>query len=189
MPRDMTDDIKTESAAPLVYPIIFVALEFDVETTFVNSTDRNLIWNGDEYLGVGPLGQISALGETSEVKPMSISLELTGIPTTYIQEALNQKYKGRVAKVWFGFLNQDGTLISDPVLMFEGTINDMNLVEGETATVTLVASNKLERWQTPNIRRYTNEEQQKRFPGDLGLEFVKDVVEKELIWGKARFNK
>ena len=33
-------------------------------------------------------------------------------------------------------------------------------------------------------RRFTHEDQQERFSGDLGLEFVPDLQDKEIIWGK-----
>jgi hypothetical protein len=33
------------------------------------------------------------------------------------------------------------------------------------------------------ISRYTNNDQLKKFSGDVGLEFVQQLVEKELFWG------
>jgi len=40
-------------------------------------------------------------------------------------------------------------------------------------------------WERPRIRRYNNADQQVAFTGDKGFEFVPQMVEKELIWGRV----
>ena len=61
----------------------------------------------------------------------------------------------------------------------------MDVQLGKTATVQLSIQSRLVDWDKARIRRYTNEDQQNFFSGDKGLEFVSQMVEKDLVWGRA----
>jgi hypothetical protein len=182
----------------------------------VNSTDRDLVFSSNTFLGIGRLGQISAIQEASDLRPTGIQMALSGIPSAYVSMVLSEQYQGRTVKVWLGFLDaptgEGGgvggelgygqgpygqgpyggpgdpptpyTLIADPMLVFQGLIDQMSITMGETATISLTAENRLIRWERPNVRRWTNEDQQKAFPGDKGLEFVAQTAEKEILWGR-----
>lgn len=60
----------------------------------------------------------------------------------------------------------------------------MNTEVGDTATITLSAESRMVTWDRPRTRRYNNEDQQSRYPGDRGFEYVAQMVEKSLIWGR-----
>ena len=61
----------------------------------------------------------------------------------------------------------------------------MKIDEGpETATIALNLENRLIVLDRAKERRYTHEDQQLSFAGDLGFEFVPDLQDKEIIWGK-----
>ncbi len=53
----------------------------------------------------------------------------------------------------------------------------------ETATIVVTAESRLIDWNRPRIRRYTDGDQQERFSGDLGFQFMSDASEKEINWG------
>jgi hypothetical protein len=55
---------------------------------------------------------------------------------------------------------------------------------GETATITLTIQNRLADWERPRLRRYTDEDQQSVYDGDLGLQFVAQMAEKTIYWGR-----
>ena len=61
----------------------------------------------------------------------------------------------------------------------------MNIDAGETATVSLSVESRLSDWERPRIRRYNNADQQIAYISDKGFEFVPQMVEKELIWGRS----
>ena len=58
------------------------------------------------------------------------------------------------------------------------------LMRTGTATITLNCESRLIQLERPKNRRYTHEDQQERLTGDLGFEFVTDLQDKEIIWGK-----
>ena len=164
-------------------PCYFLKLEFPTSTVYLNSTDRNITWGGNEYLGSGNIGSISDIEETSELQANGIKFTLTGIPSTYISVALTQEYQGSPATQYLGFLNSNYTLVDDPFIIFVGKVDTMAISLSDTATIELDIENRLVDWERPRISRFTNEEQQNLFSGDKGLEFVDSVAEKELFWG------
>jgi hypothetical protein len=82
----------------------------------------------------------------------------------------------------------DGAAVTAPRVMvevFSGYMDTMDIQEsGDTCTIQLAVENRLIELERPRIRRLTNEDQQSRFPGDLGLEFVEAIQEREIYWGR-----
>lgn len=186
MPRAITAASKTESQAALPKPFLLAELLLDSGAVRVNSTDRNITAFGNSFLGIGRLGHVSDAQESADLKPTGLTLSLSGIPSAYISTVLSEQYQGRTVKLWLAFLAADTyALVADPVLLFQGLIDQMGIQIGDTATISLTAESRLARWEVPNVRRYTNEDQQKRFPGDRGLEFVSQTVEREILWGRG----
>jgi len=189
--RDLTSGMATASTADIFRPFTAVELNFSTGRLRFNSTDRTLTFNADsgspsdDFLGVGQYGSMSVVEESSELKNYSIDLQLRGIPNDLISSALGADYQGRPCLVWFGLMEADFAVIADPTLWFDGLMDTMDIQLGEEATVTLKAQSRLARWEEAQNVRYTNEEQQNRFPGDKGLEFVAQMVEKEIVWRVA----
>ena len=73
---------------------------------------------------------------------------------------------------------------ADPELLDQGRLDASETEEGETITVTITAESRFAAWERPVIRRYTDADQQARFPGDRGLEFVSQAAQKEIVWGR-----
>jgi hypothetical protein len=185
MSRDLTAASQTaaEGAHVRIISLVYLGLSTAV---YVNSSDRDIVFAGNTYLGVGRLGSISAIVEHSAIQASGITLTMTGIPQAYTQMVLSSYYQGKTVSIWQGFLNDSYALIADPILQWTGMIDQMSLSLGETATITITAESKLIRWENPIGGRYTDADQQARFPGDLGLQFVSQTVEREIIWGRVR---
>jgi hypothetical protein len=62
------------------------------------------------------------------------------------------------------------------------SVND----DGQEASIIMSAENKLVDFRRPREVRYTQEEQENLHPGDLGLEFVTAIQEKQIYWGNAK---
>lgn len=182
--RDATVDSINASKADNVIPVNFVALDFDSASVYVNSTPYSLTFGGDTYLGVGNLGSISGVQEGADIQARGIELTLSGIPPELVAIALDEPYQGRPLSAWIGFLDDNHSLIVDPVKLGTWKMDTMDIKVGKVATISVKAESRLANWNRPKIKRYTNEEQQKIYPTDKGLEFVPEMAEKELIWGK-----
>jgi hypothetical protein len=57
--------------------------------------------------------------------------------------------------------------------------------QADTSIVTLNIESRLVQFDLPLNRLYTLEDQQVDFSNDLGFEFIPDLQDKEIIWGKA----
>lgn len=185
--RSLSNDMTTEVSASQLAPIILVSLSF---STPVNlwSGYGTITYSGTGYLGIGTLGTVSPVEETTDLAARGISMQLSGVPTAMIAIALSENYQGRPCSVMFAAMASDGTLVSTPVTVFSGRMDVMSINDdGQTATIGMNAENKLVDFRRPREVRYTDEEQKSLYPSDKGLEFVNAIQEKEIYWGNAKF--
>lgn len=111
-------------------------------------------------------------------------MQLSGVPTALVYEALTDDYQGRACSVMFGALSPTAGLVASPITVFSGRMDVMQLSDdGQTSQITMTAENKLIDFKRTREIRYTDEEQQRLYSGDLGLEFVNAIQEKTIYWG------
>ena len=145
----------------------------------------DLTYDSETYTGVGDLLSISEIKETSDVSATGINVALTGVKSSLIAVAKNHEYQGRELTVRLGAFDEAGSLIADPVIIFSGFMDTMTIAEaGEYSTITIAVENKLVAFERSRVRRYTAEDQKIDHPTDKGFEYVTDIVEKEIIWGR-----
>tara|TARA_R100000808_G_C2136105_1_gene144444 strand:+ start:870 stop:1448 length:579 start_codon:yes stop_codon:yes gene_type:complete len=189
MARSITTAFKNAITSQVVRPFLAVELEF--------STGTLRFWNGlgdltmsaggssNTFTGLGDLMGVSAIGESDQIEAIGASLSLTGIKSSFISTALTGNYTNRNASIFLGVFDSSKSVIADVYTLFKGKMDIMKIDEGsESATITLNLENRLIALDRPLNRRFTHEDQQERFSGDLGLEFVPDLQDKEIIWGK-----
>ena len=191
--RDITGLTSLLSASE-IEPFLAVDLMFDNSSVIFNGETVNVsplyLWtgigeieiDGNTYTGAGSLLSISAISETSDISAQGATLSLSGIPSTLLSLALQVPYTGRLCKVKFG-------LMASPVVtttLFIGYMDQMNIVDGaETANITIMVESKLIDLERPRTHRYTSESQKSRFAGDLAFDFVSDLQDKPLSWGRS----
>lgn len=185
--REITEAVLEEIAKKEVSIILLVRLETSQGNVQVWTGYGKIQFGGDTYQGIGDLGKMSPVTETAdEIKANMVQFQLSGIPTDLIAIALGAQYQGRSAKAWLGFLNSSGAIIADPVLLFDGRMDVMEIEEGaETATISVTAESRLADLKRARVRRYTNEDQLYFFPNDVFLEYVASIQNVEIVWRGA----
>ncbi len=189
MSRSITTAFNNAITSQVVRPLLAVELEF--------STGTLRFWNGygdltmtaggssNTFTGLGDLMGVSAVSESDQVEAIGASLSLTGIKSSLISSALSANYTNRNASIFLGLFDTNKSVIADVYTLFKGKMDIMKIDEGaESATIVLNLENRLIALDRPKERRYTHEDQQLSFSGDLGFEFVPDLQDKEIIWGK-----
>ena len=190
MTRTIATANKNETTAEVFRPVLFLFLDLDGGDVTVNSSDQDIAWDFDgdssdeTFTGVGQFGSVSVINESADMKATGIQTILTGVPTTHISNALSEDYSFRIAKLYIGFLNASRVLVADPIVIFAGRIDTMDIQIGKTASVSVSIESKLVDWERARIRRYTNEDQRNLYSTDEFCEFVVQTVEKELVWGQ-----
>jgi len=185
MSRSLTSGMVSAVTADLVRPILLVQCAFD-------SGNLNL-WNGIgdltvdsvDYVGAGTLLSVGEISETSELAANGMNLALSGVTEPLISKARDEDYQGRELKVLMGAMDDSNSVIADPVIIFSGFMDTMVINDGaETATIQVSVENRLIECERNRVRRYTSEDQKIDYPNDKGLEFVAEIAEKEITWGR-----
>jgi hypothetical protein len=186
MARDLSTALNTELTASALRPVVFFSGEFDGGFVRLWSGLSSIEWDGETWLGAGGLLNISPIEETADIKATGVAISMSGIPASRISTALSAARQGLPGKVWIGALDQNGAIIADPYLAFSGRLDVPELDEqGDTATITITYESRLIALERTNERRYTHEDQQIDYPGDMGFEFVPALQDKQIKWGRA----
>lgn len=163
--------------------LFFVQLDFSTPLR-VCSAAYDIVWNGYTWLGLGMLGGMEPIEEQASLEATGVRLTLTGVPSDMVALSLAEQYQGKPCQIWFAPLREDMQLAVQPSKLFSGRMDTMDTEVGETATITVTAESRMVSWDKARVRRYNNEDQQSRYPGDRGFEYVAQMVEKNLIWGR-----
>lgn len=167
---------------------VAVALDFPSGIARWNSSPSDIVIGGQTFLGVGALGTISAAEEGIELRAYGMTVGVTGIPRDAVALALGQAYQGRAGTVWEVML--DATTwqpLADPIVIFRGRMDQMDVTLGATAEVQVKLENRLTDWERPKIVRYTDSDQRRRDPNDGSFRFLPATTEKEIIWPARSF--
>ena len=115
MTRSTPASLLTALSQPEVQPFYAVEMDFDTAPVrfWTGYGDRTI--SGETYLGSGNLLSISGLDEVNDLSAKSITLQLSGMPTSLVSLALQEPYQNRECKVYFGT-----TDTTTPIEVFSG---------------------------------------------------------------------
>jgi hypothetical protein len=137
------------------------------------------------YLGVGALGSISTISETTEIAAKGIDLTLSGIPTEYVSLALSDNYRGREMALYLILFNTNLSTY-EQITVFRGRMDQLIINEsGETSTITVKCESRLIDLNRVKDIRYTDEAQKELYPNDTGLRFIASMADKSIYWGNS----
>ncbi len=204
--RDISQSTIDSLDDDVLYPFFAVEMLFDGDQTLRLWTGYGtLVYQGQEWYGTGSMLQIDSVEETTEIAAKGASLTLSGIPQEVLSLALSEPYQGRQANIYFGnfskglillessdyILLEDGSKISleagstNLSQIFSGYMDQMNIEEtADTCTVQLTLENKLVDLERARVARFTSAYQKSLYSGDLGLDFVESLQDKEIVWGR-----
>lgn len=184
MARDLSSAVVTQITADRLRPFLAVEIEFEDGFTRAWSGYGAIDIGGNEYLGVGTLGSIGSIAESTQNQATGLQIQLSGVPFELIASALNEKYQGNSCNIYFGVLNEEHGVIASPYKIFSGRIDTMQVQEQqESATISLSVESRMIDLEKPRVRRYTPQDQSLNFTGDKGFDFVTTLQEAEIAWG------
>jgi hypothetical protein len=193
VPRNLTDAIAAEFQSQRLAPVLFVNLQFLSGWVYLWTGIGSVVWNGHTYYGIvlpngTALGTISSLSESVGVDAQSMSLSLSGVPSTSVQQVLNECRQSFGALIYFGAMDIDtGEIIDSPFAAWGGTTDVTAISDsGATCTVTITVESKLVNLQRAPNWRYTDQDQQLFSAGDLGFAYVNDLQTASIFWGTGK---
>jgi len=184
--REMDTALAAEMEAAVLRPVLLCEFLLDSGAIRLWSGVGDLTALGETWTGAGTLLGVSDYQETASLEAQGVTFTLSGITSSVIALALLEDYQGRACGLYLGALDAAGVLVADPVRLFSGLLDTMQITDGgETCTLAVAAENKLVILQRAKEARYTDEDQKARYPDDRGLEFVSGLQDREIVWGRA----
>jgi len=207
MTRDISTVVLNSLDDGVVYPFYAIELLFDGDNTLRLWTGQGiLVYNSVEYYGTGQILTVDSVEETTEISAKGATLTLSAVPPEVLSLALSEPYQGRRCNIYFGMMSKpplgdisdvyillsDGSKIyleapgEGLTQIFSGYMDQMNIEEGpETSVLKLSVENKLIDLERIRVARFTSSYQKSLYPNDKGLEFIEDLQDKQITWGKA----
>lgn len=146
---------------------------------------------GAEYFGTGSVGAIGGLRQAIGGTAADVTFGFSGVDQRMI-EIFRDDYdtgaRGREISVSLQFLHVEGfKTLGAPYRCWTGYMGQPNYAYAMndsviTADITVTAENIFVSRKKATNSLYTDRDQQARFPGDLGLEFVPTLINKTLYW-------
>lgn len=186
MARSIDSNTQAALVAPEVLPVFLFHAEFDEGDVYLWSGYGDLSWNSQTWTGTGTFGSVSEIEESTNIQANGVTVSLNGIPSSIISLALTYEYRGRPCRLYLGAVSvaTPNTLVGDPLMEFGGIMDVMSFEDsGETGSISISIENRLIDLSRARERRFTHEDQQIDYPGDLGLEYVAGLQDKEINWG------
>jgi hypothetical protein len=141
-------------------------------------------WGGNTW---GALGmQIEPVTAAFGDMP-GLSIALPAITPEAIALALADDIEGVTLRLYDAIIDPDTGEVAQAVLAWSGTLTQPQLEDGRTAAVTLNAEHRGVVALRPKVSRYTNDEQQRLYPGDTSLDFDPATDAGPLVWPAASF--
>lgn len=182
--RSMTTTMQAAIQKAVVRPAILYQGQFKDGTLNLWSGIGQLRWNNLVWEGAGKLLTISPVEETDQQQASGIVVSLTAVPSSHIALSLASVQRNLPGQIWLALIDESDNVIEKPQTIFRGRLDSVTIDDGPDEAV-MKASYENEMITLEHARevRYTDQEQQRLFPGDKGLEFIASLQDKTLRWG------
>jgi len=183
MSRGLSASNLTAIAAPHVRPLVFVKLEFDAGTEYVHNGVGTYPWGSQTWTGIGALGQIGDLEEGLDLSPYAVTMTLNALDAELIAIAEGESVFNRPATVYIGLLDENGVLVADPQHRWSGPMDHITIRLGGEDALALLSENELRFFDQANGSRYTDEDLQGQYSGDLFFNLLDQMLDASVAWG------
>lgn len=176
-----------ETAAEAEHASMRLAVALDFVSGMVRAHDGlgTITFGGFDYAGVGSFGNVDEIVEELETIARGVKLTLAANDPAILAPFNGEVYQGRSAIVYVCMVDVSTNQVVDtPQILWEGDMDVLTYVaEDGTARLELTCEDELARQLI--VARYTNEEQQRAWPGDRFLERTPKRQGYVTQWGAA----
>lgn len=147
-----------------------------------------LSYGGFEWTGIGKLGRITGAGETTEIRVVETSYELSGVDDlAALNTFLEVPIRNRSARAWLAVIGDDGAVIADPIQIDETILDTASMRHGEDGTAVLVlrGTSAIFDFRKPRGRYLTSEQLKEDYPGDTGFDRISGLAARTVSWTRT----
>lgn len=181
--------ITTEQQSALSRPVVraayFVEFRFAGGISRACTFDQTIQWGGQEWLGLGAIGSISAVEESDGLEARAMTFSLNAAQPSWIALAAGpvEEYRGRAAKMWMCPLDDGNCPIGEPVLCWQGLMDVVSIgIDGDEGVITLKCETSIYGIKRRPSLRLNAAQHKQRFGNDTGLDFVEDLIHNPQTW-------
>lgn len=186
MARALTASAQSAITATHVPVCVFVELSFPSGYFRFTNAGHAITWDGVQWMGAGQLAAIEPIAEVASPQAAALNLRFSGIDPAHVTAILDDHYQGNPARIWIAPLTDAMLPVLDPVLVFEGRLDEPVITIGATAEIQLSIENRFADWDRPRVRLNTDPDQRARHPGDQFFEYVAAMASTSITWGTYR---
>jgi hypothetical protein len=188
MSRDLNASVIAALDDYRVQPEFLIAMSFNGTAVYLASTQYDVSYDSKTWLGNDWLYEVSGIEEDVDIAPTRITLKFGGLSATLTGLFLGASRAADTVSVYLAFLNVDTrAIIGVPYLAFYGYLNEVDVSEDiADPYITVEYENKLSILSRSSGIRFNHDNQQTRFPDDLGLEYVQRLQDADFRWGKTK---
>lgn len=138
---------------------------------------HKITWDGQEYLGVGHVMDMSTIKKSETVSHTQQDFTLNGLDPGVLG-GLELSVRGKVTKVWLGGLDTAGQVISDPILISELVQDTLQFTRSadDVLALNLSCFEALPFVGRARQSKYSHESQLALFADDVGFEDIVDIA-------------
>lgn len=182
--------LATSIAAPIVRPFLALRIELP-DPVYVWTGKGTLIFNDADgnsrsWIGAGGVGSIDTIGEATDGSATGVRATLNDVPSEFRDDIADQAARGVTFEIYAGALNETYQQVDATALFWKGRLDDYKITDaGNTLTVEVVGESRAIDQRRPAIKRFTDEYQQRKYPGDRFFEYVARMSEVPILWAQA----
>lgn len=158
--RALTTDLANAMASGQILPFFMATLQFKTSVQRVWTGLGNLTIDGQTFAGIGTMGEIGNITETTSLEAQGTYVKLSGIDPVWLGESMTDILPGLQALLWLGCMDTSGNVLGTPYQIFSGIIDQPTVdVDTDTISITLNLESKVVDFQRSSQRKFTSADQ------------------------------
>jgi|TARA_Y100000034_G_scaffold133845_1_gene200627 hypothetical protein len=189
MGRELSAALQAAAATAHIRVLTFAKIELDSGTQYLHTGVGRYTWDDPDdgtqnWDGVGEFGGIGVIEEGEDLSPYGMTLMLSGLDASLMDEIQNQQYYLRSVTLYLGALNVDtGGLLADPDEIWAGFMDTGTISLGENNGIVVQCENEFATFDQANNRTFSDADLQNEYSGDLFFNHLASMVDAVVIWG------
>lgn len=168
-------------------PIVQLVQALTSPALYLSTAGLPLEWGGHTWQPIGL--QVAPVASNAGAEIEDLTFTLPGVTPDQLALALTEQVEGKIVRVYDALVDPDTGEVADAVLAWAGTLNVPSLSDGPEAVVSWTAEHRAIQAMRTKPSRYTNDEQQRLYPGDTCFNFDPAIDAAPVAWPAASFFK
>lgn len=190
MSRDLPSGLETAVDEQVVRPFSIILINLPDPVYAFSGLGTLTFDDADgvsrDWIGAGQIGAIDTVGEATDGSATGIRATLFAVPSEFRDDIADQAVRGVKFDYGIGVFNETFQTVDAVAWLHRYRLDQYKITDaGATLTVEVTGESRSIDQRRPAIKRFTDEYQQRKHPGDLFFQYVPQMTEISILWAKA----